>query len=178
MAYVSNDPDNHSVAYFKNIRQFNTGIVKGLILEGGLIMGLQYGANVDVDNYYAENLINNDRNGSAFNIYHLSTLVLNNIVIKKIRSNAIDSLFVNTMEGSEIYLKATNITLDDAYQISQVRSGVLLWFNENSKADIKKLMFTKDNCPLNIENLEVYNFYSVTYQELFIFETNTPNNGK
>ncbi|OUM60027.1 hypothetical protein PIROE2DRAFT_14321 [Piromyces sp. E2] len=164
MAYVISELNSNSVAYFRNIRQYNTGNIDGM-LEGGLIMGLDKGAVADVNNYYAENLINNSKLGCAFNLYDSSTLIASNIEINKIRSNYYDGLFVNSVFSNSVTVKATNITLNDAYQQYEKNTGLFLWFNENSKADLKNY------CPVTIENLEVYNYTSTTYQEFFVIET-------
>jgi len=48
-----------------------------------------------------------------------------------------DSVFINTLNPNYPSIKATNVTINDAYQ-SKADSGILFWLNEKSQIELYK----------------------------------------
>ncbi|ORX44835.1 hypothetical protein BCR36DRAFT_300750 [Piromyces finnis] len=168
MAYITTEYENNSELVFKNFRQFDTGIEKE-ILDGGTIMILKKNAKVSIDNYYAENIISNHC-ANAFTLEDHSKILVKNIYISNIRTNCWDSVFINTVNSKNVNIRAVNVTINEAYQVKD-EAGLLLWLNDNSQANLT------DECPVTIDNLEVKNFKSNTYQEFIVIYTISKEKG-
>jgi len=145
MAFIFNDMDNLSTVYFKNIKQIDSG-TEHVILNGGVIMALMKYANVDIDTYYAENLISRSKCANAFLLQDDAEINIKNTVINKIRSNCMDSVFINTVNTIKPIIKAKNVTINDAYQ-AKVGSGILLWLNSNTQVELKDIKVINSGGP-------------------------------
>ncbi|OUM70449.1 hypothetical protein PIROE2DRAFT_56760 [Piromyces sp. E2] len=130
-----------STAKFKNIRQIDTGNIKGM-KQGGLIMNLEKFANVMIEDYYAENLINMEHAGCAFILSDYAKLFIRNMEINKMKGNSIDGLFFFTLNSMGIVFDAYNVTLNDLYQINGREPAVLFWSENKVKLTAEKIKVT------------------------------------
>jgi len=69
-----------SKLYFDNIIQKNTGNINNM-RGGGLIMNIEDHAEVQINSYYAENLINYETSGSAFIISEYGKLIIKYVIL-------------------------------------------------------------------------------------------------
>ncbi|OUM56931.1 hypothetical protein PIROE2DRAFT_65292 [Piromyces sp. E2] len=137
VAYIRTSEEINSVAKFTNIKQYDTGNMSGMRL-GGLIMNLEKSANVIIENYYAENLINPDSAGCAFIVSDYVRLTIRNMEINKIRGRNIDGLFLFTYKGSDIVFNVYNVTLNDLYQYNARETASFIWLEDGSSGNIEK----------------------------------------
>ncbi|ORX84041.1 hypothetical protein BCR32DRAFT_291626 [Anaeromyces robustus] len=163
---------------FKNVRQINSGNVKG-ITQGGFIMNLEGSCDVDVQNYYAENLINEYGQGSAFVVTGYSSLNITNIYINELTGNAVEGLFINTYNVLNVDINVYNYTLSNFRQYSDRKSGALLWLNNYSNIVLKKgiyknitgnnlfFSYISEHSQVNIDDLTVDNYKTKRVSEFF-----------
>ncbi|ORY36395.1 hypothetical protein LY90DRAFT_511520 [Neocallimastix californiae] len=138
MAYVESEFEDNQPAKFINIRQIDTGNMSGM-KHGGLVMAIRKKASVEIENFYAKNLISYSGQGCAFTLNERTSLNIKNIEINTLRGNATDGLFINVLEPvSAINISLDNATLYDFYQYREKINAQFLWFTSNTNAIIKK----------------------------------------
>ncbi|OUM67676.1 hypothetical protein PIROE2DRAFT_4846 [Piromyces sp. E2] len=115
-ACIIYENDKPNKAYFKNIRHINTDIRRD-IKYGGLIMIIEKYSNVEIENYYAENLINPVNSGNSFLVTEDSKLSINNMEINKAYGSGQDGLFINVYKSNGVVVNINNLVLNDLYQI-------------------------------------------------------------
>eukprot|EP00833_Pecoramyces_ruminatium_P008952 jgi/Orpsp1_1/1182984/evm.model.c7180000083373.1 len=133
MAYVQNDEKFTNVMKFNDIRQIDSGNMPGMI-NGGLIMLLGGSSKVEIENYYAENLLSPHASGSAFILVENTSLTVRNIEINKMIGNNIEGFLLNAYDANNVNFKAYNFTLNNLQQKYFRPSAALLWLESNSYA--------------------------------------------
>jgi len=179
-----------SVLTFRNITQKNTGNIR-FMREGGLIMNVEGQAEVDLNTYYGENLINYELSGSAFVASENVKLNVSNVYIKNLIGNgAHDGLFYTSHDVENIEFNADNITLYDLYQSSPHESSILNFERGDSPIMNNIKIYNSggyNTCFINMDsngiislsNFEVDYFESKTSREFINSEINiiSPNRG-
>ncbi|KAG4108227.1 hypothetical protein H8356DRAFT_1069033 [Neocallimastix lanati (nom. inval.)] len=161
MAYITTDKDIKSLIKFKDIRQINTGNINNMRSGGLIICIVNYGS-AEIENYYAENLINYSNSGAAFILSENASLIVRNLEINKIKGNSIDGLLLNTYNSNTVKFSAYNFTLSNLYQRSDRTTAALLWLEEKTNVYIEDLIYITTFCNVEINGLEVNNFFSKT----------------
>ncbi|ORX42562.1 hypothetical protein BCR36DRAFT_416049, partial [Piromyces finnis] len=181
--YIIISEEVKSLAKFTNIKQYNTGNMDGMTL-GGLIMCLEKFSNVQIENYYAENLINNKGPGCAFIVSDYSKLSIRNVEIDKMRGKTTDGLFIFSYRVSSVTLDVYNVKLNDFYQLSDKESATFIWIDDNVHGNIEKVKITNSGGyqstlmhligkgHITIRDMEVNNFYSNTAIDFIRYESN------
>ncbi|ORX47569.1 hypothetical protein BCR36DRAFT_92865 [Piromyces finnis] len=114
---------------------------------------------------------------------------MNNVELNHIRGNSIDGLFLFTNYEDNVYVRATNIILNDLYQFSDRPSSILFWINRKARIEIENIRFSNvgaynayltyqgDECFVNINNIELSNYYSSTASEIFSYSSLAETDG-
>ncbi|ORX47605.1 hypothetical protein BCR36DRAFT_413546 [Piromyces finnis] len=185
MAYVISDYNVNNFISFSYVKLFNAGGYKGM-KGGGLVICAEQFANVELKDFYGENIINNESSGGAFILTGEASLSIRNVEIDKITSHSISGLLLFTYNvdlGKKVVFNAYNFTLKNLSDFSSRASAALLWMNERTKVYIENgnvqnfegtfdhLIYGSDFCNLHINGLIIDNFYSRTVAELIHFNS-------
>jgi len=162
-----------SIQIFNNIVQKNTGNIK-YMRDGGLFMNIEGHAKVNVTNYYAENIINNENSGALFILSENVVLTINDVYVRNLIGNGDKGgLFYTSHDSINIEFNAYNVTLYDLYQLNEQETSIL-YFEKNNFAYIKYLyLYNSGGYNTNFVNILDNSYITISHLEVDYFESKT-----